>query len=82
MLSSVHTGADNCRERPQTATRIINQRKLELFSAVGPLESVLTDILAPLPGIQASKQFVVIKTDVYTKLTREIKTTKITTTHV
>lgn len=52
-----------------------------MFPPLGPLEFIATDILGPLRKVSYSNQYVMLFTDHYTKLTREIPVTKVSPTY-
>lgn len=57
------------------------KRPLKLFSANGPLQFLVMDILSLLPKTATGNQFVMAITNRYTKLTRAIPSSKTTETH-
>lgn len=49
-----------------------HQKKLQLFPAAGPLESISMDLLGPLPKTLHGNQHVLVIKDRYSKMTRAI----------
>lgn len=82
MVSEIYTVVNNSIERPRMGTKFNQQRKLELFPPVGPLEIVAIDILRSLPRTRADNYFFIIMRERYNKLARLIPMTKITSTRV
>lgn len=77
IVRDVYTVLNNGTECSLVGTKFNHQRKLHLFSRTSPLEFVTIDISGPLSATKACNQFVVIMTDMYTKLTIATPTTKI-----
>lgn len=69
----------NCRRDRRHAT---HQRLPQLSPPDGSLEFVTTDILGPLPETKFGNRFVVVITDRFSKLIREILTKEETTAHI
>lgn len=67
----VYKTVKDCRLYDTTrGTQYNHQKHLRLFPAKGMLEFIAMDILGPLPTTKTGKQFVVVITDRYKKLTR------------
>lgn len=56
----------SCAKNRHTNNR---QRKMCLFSLAGPPEFVAIDLLGPLPKTKADNQYIIVKTDRFSKLT-------------
>lgn len=82
MDADVYGTVKSCTDRPTIGANLRHWRKPELFPPSIPIEFVAIDTLGPLARTRYSSQFVVDTTDKYSKLTREILTTRITSTQV
>lgn len=82
MANDVAEIINQCQSCARNRGHVKLQRQLQLFPASGPLEFVALDILGPLPKTKKENLYVVVMTDRYSKLTRDIPTSSITTTAV
>lgn len=67
-----HTKVGDYCHCSRNCTCLKRKRTLKLFPASSPLEFIVLDILRPLPRITSGNHFIIIITDMYTKLTRSI----------
>lgn len=58
------------------------KRYLQLFHASGTLESIAMDMLGPLPRTKHENVFLIVVRDGYSKMTKDIPTSKTNATHV
>lgn len=82
MAADIYNTVRLCIDCVRTGTKSRHQHKFELFPPSGSLEFVAVDLFGPLTRARSGKQFVIINTNSYSKLTRAIVTAKITTTQV
>ena len=78
MANDINNTVERCPSCLKHRPHPVHQRHLKLFPAKGPLEYIAIDILGPLPRTKTGRQYVVVITDRYSKLTRAVPTAKIT----
>ena len=57
---------------------IKNSNPMKLFPATAPLESMAMDLLGPLQKSKAENRFILVMTDLFTKLTQVVPLRRIT----
>ncbi|CDF40971.1 unnamed protein product [Chondrus crispus] len=73
MANNVYSTVRNCQSCSATRSTIVrHQKDIKLFPAAGPLEFVAMDLLGPLPKTAHGNQFVLVITDLFSKLTCSI----------
>lgn len=80
MRDNVYIVLNRCTECPRMGMKFNHRRKLEIFSPAGTLEFLAIDTLEPPSITQAANLCIVLRTDIYTKLTRGMPITKVTST--
>lgn len=63
-------------------TRYNQQNHLKLFSASGPLQSIAMDVWLPLTKTDSENKVLVVMTDIYSKIARDVPTVKTTESHI
>lgn len=80
MANEDYTKVHACRSFTRNNTR--SKRKGQVFPASRPLELISIDILGPLSKTVSRNQFIIVITDLYTKLTWAVPSLKTMVQHV